>query len=301
MGAVRRQVRADRTLERLTSLIRRLGVPVVAFSGGVDSALVALAAYRAHPVSAVAVTVLSELIPDSELARAEEVAAFIGIRHETLRLDVLGLKRLPDNPPDRCYHCKKAVFKSISRIGKKLGATVVLDGTNSDDAGMYRPGLKALAELGVASPLAQLGIAKSDVRALARAAGLPNWDTPSRPCLATRFPYGERLDPGRIRRVHEAEDFLDSLGFSEFRVRDHAGLARVELTGPEMKKALSGGTAKKIVAKLVSLGYNYVTLDLEGFRSGSMDKGVDASGPCKSRRRMPGGKKPADDAGIRRS
>jgi len=273
-------------LDRLTSLIRRLGTPVIAFSGGVDSSLVALAAHRAHPESAVAVTVSTELIPEYELSQAREVAGVIGIRHEVLSLDLLGLKRVPDNPPDRCYHCKKAVFRAVSRLGRKLGTPVVLDGTNADDAGSYRPGLRALGELGVVSPLAELGMKKADVRALARKAGLPNWDAPSRPCLATRFPYGERLEPARIERVQAAEDFLASLGFTEFRVRDHAGLARVELPEPAMKKALTGGMSKKIVAKLVSLGYNYVTLDLEGFRSGSMDRGVDAP-----RRRITGGKK----------
>ncbi len=258
-------------MNKLVEYIRRRGPAAVALSGGVDSGLVALAAFRAHGEKALAVTVSSELTGEAELERAAGIARSIGIRHETVRIIVLGAGGVSANPVDRCYICKMEVMRAITGKARGQGLGVVLDGTNADDAKSYRPGLKALSELGVVSPLMELGLGKSAVRELAREAGLPNWDAPSRPCLATRFPYGERLEPGKIERVRLAEEYIASLGFSVFRVRDHGGLARLELLPEEFDRLFSGVLYKKIVAKLAALGYNYVTLDLEGFRSGSMD------------------------------
>lgn len=261
-------------MKKLTEFIKNLGPAAIAFSGGVDSSLVALAASRAHGERALAVTVSSELMSEAELDQAGRLARSIGIRHEVVRISVLSVEGLPDNPPERCYLCKMEVLRAIAGAARGQDLGVMLDGTNADDAGSYRPGLKALRELGVVSPLKELGLGKSRVRGLARKAGLSNWDAPSRPCLATRFPYGDRLEREKIERVRLAEEYVASLGFTVFRVRDHGGLARIELPPEEFGMVFSGGLYKKIVAKLGRLGYNYVTLDLEGFRSGSMDAGL---------------------------
>jgi len=256
----------------LTDFITDIGPCAVAFSGGVDSSVVAAAAYRAHGNAALAVTVVSELCPESEAEEAAVVARFIGIPHIVVRSALLTDETVSTNPPDRCYHCKKKAFALIYEAAGARGITCVADGTNADDMETYRPGLKALAEMGVASPLALLGIRKEGVRELARVYGLPNAEKPSAPCLATRFPYGTMLTPAGIARVQAAEDAVRSLGFTGFRVRDHGEVARIEIDIASLTDAVSEKTRKKLVAMLKSLGYNYVTLDLEGFRSGSMDK-----------------------------
>lgn len=261
--------------DRFNAIVERigsLGPAAVAFSGGVDSSLVALAAFHAHGRKALAFTVASELSSKGEDRDARWVAKSIGIIHEVIRLKLLGIDGVARNCPDRCYHCKKYVFAAILDRAGKAGVHVLLDGTNADDLTAYRPGTKAVEELGVASPLAELGIGKLEVRELAREQGLPNYDRPSVPCLSTRFPYGERLVKERIVRVREAEEYIRSLGFGLLRVRDHGGLARVEVPVSEIPRLTSARTAEKIVAKLTALGYNYVTADLEGFRSGSLDE-----------------------------
>lgn len=255
----------------LIEFIKKLGPVAVAFSGGVDSSLVAAAAFRAHGGSAVAVTIASELFPDTEAECAAEVAKAIGIRHKIIRVSMLDNESVVSNPPDRCYHCKSEDFSAIIKAASEEGIKTVLDGTNADDPKGHRPGLKALKEMGIISPLLELGMTKEMVRAAAKELGLPNYERPSSPCLASRFPYGVRLTAERIERVRAAEEFIRSIGVSVLRVRDHDGLARIEVEPREIPKLSSGELAKKIVVKLRSLGYNYVTLDLEGFRSGSLD------------------------------
>jgi uncharacterized protein len=263
--------KAAARFEKLVGLIRGLGPCAVAFSGGVDSSLVAAAAYQAHGKGALAVTLLSELVPATEEQDAAWVARSIGICLATVRLPLLENKSVAGNPPDRCYHCKKVVFRAISELAGRKGLGVIIDGTNAEDARSSRPGLKALAEMGVVSPLAKLRLTKADVREMAKEAGLPNFDRPSNPCLATRFPYGTPLTEAGLGRVRAAEEYVKSLGFPVLRVRDHGGLARIEVEKEMIPRLLSNGLHKKIVAKLRSLGYSYVTLDMAGFRSGSMD------------------------------
>ncbi|HEX9859787.1 MAG TPA: ATP-dependent sacrificial sulfur transferase LarE [Nitrospirota bacterium] len=260
----------------LVELVRSLGPAAVAFSGGVDSGLVALAAFHAHGKKAVAYTIASELSTKNEEKDARWLAKSIGIKHEVIRLKLLGVDDIARNCPDRCYHCKKLVFGTILEHAAKKGVHVLLDGTNADDLMSYRPGARAVAELGVRSPLAELGLGKDDIRSMAKHQDLPNHDKLSVPCLSTRFPYGERLTRERILRVHEAEEFIRSLGIEALRVRDHNGLARIEAGIKDIPMVASGRLAEKIVAKLTSLGYNYVTVDLEGFRSGSMDRVIGA-------------------------
>jgi len=257
--------------KRLTEFIKRLGPCAIGFSGGVDSSLVAAAAYEAHGRKALAVTVVSELLSCAEEEDAAWVAKSIGVRRATVKLSLLDEDEVASNPPERCYLCKKVVFSAVKGLAGQKGITIILDGTNADDAKTHRPGLKALSEVGVVSPLAKLKVTKEQVRAMAEELGLPNYDRPSSPCLATRFPYGTRLTEEGLRRVQAAEEFIRALGFPVLRVRDHGGLARIEVEADMIPRITSSGVHKKIVAKLVSLGYNYVSLDLAGFRSGSMD------------------------------
>lgn len=258
----------------LVGFIKGLGPSAVAFSGGVDSGLVAKAARDALGDRALAVTVVSELCPEEDAAEAAELARAIGIRHMMLDVSILGGEAVASNPPERCYHCKGRVFEAIKEAVLGEGIKNVLDGTNAEDTKAYRPGLKALREKGVASPLALLGFTKAEVRAAARALGLKNWDRPSAPCSATRFPYGTRLTVSALARVREAEAFIRSLGFNVVRVRDISGTARIEVEASEIQRLAAPRTRKKIVAKLLGLGYNYVTLDMEGYRSGSMDAAI---------------------------
>lgn len=265
---------AQDKFDALVGFVRGLGPVAVAFSGGVDSSLVAIAAFHAHSRKSVAFTVVSELSAKGEDRDARWVAKSIGIKCRLVKLKLLDVAALAANAPDRCYHCKKRVFGTLMELAQKDGLAKVLDGTNADDMGVYRPGLRANAELGVVSPLAMLGFGKKDIREMAREIGLPNFDRPSIPCLSTRFPYGEPLTMGKIDRVREAEDYIRALGIETFRVRDHAGLARIELGLSDLPRLAAGRMREKVVAKLTALGYNYVSLDLEGFRSGSMDKQI---------------------------
>ena len=257
--------------DRLIEYVKGLGPCAVAFSGGVDSAVVAAAAFKAHGEKALAVSVVSELFPQVEGEEAAKVARAIGIRHRTVSLSMMDNEAVVSNPVDRCYHCKSDDFTAIRDSTLAEGIKVILDGTNADDPKGHRPGLRALKELGIKSPLLELGITKAEVREMALAWGLPNHDKPSSPCLASRFPYGVRLTPQGIARVREAEEFIRSLGIKVLRVRDHQGLARIEVMPEDIPLLASEDVRKKIVAKLRSLGYNYVSVDLEGFRSGSLD------------------------------
>jgi uncharacterized protein len=258
--------------DRLIGYFKGFKGAAVAFSGGVDSSVVAAAAYKALGDKAVSVTVASEFLPESELRQASMVAGAVGIRHEIFRISALQDEKVASNPPDRCYHCKSADFGAVSKFAKKLGITDIFDGTNADDPKGRRPGLKALVELGVKSPLMELGIGKAEVREIARELNLPNAEKPSSPCLASRFPYGMRITREDLERVREAEEYLFTLGFTELRVRHHGGIARIELAERELPLIMAPALREKVVAKLTSLGYNYVALDLKGFRSGSMDE-----------------------------
>ncbi|MHB8173896.1 MAG: ATP-dependent sacrificial sulfur transferase LarE [Nitrospirota bacterium] len=258
-------------LDNLIDYFKNFNGAAVAFSGGVDSSVVAAAAYKALRDKSLAVTVVSEFVPDSELRQASSVAGAIGIRHEVLRMSVLEDEKIASNPPERCYHCKKGDFGVILKLAKKYGFGV-FDGTNDDDTKARRPGLKALCEMGIKSPLMELGIGKEEVRRIARELRLPNSERPSSPCLASRFPYGMRITGKDLEKVGQAEEFLRSMGFIELRVRHHGNLARIELAAGDMPLITAPGQREKVVAKLTALGYNYVALDLKGFRSGSMDE-----------------------------
>jgi uncharacterized protein len=256
--------------ERLLDWFKDKESVAVAFSGGVDSAVVAAAARRVLGDKAVAVTARSSTISEKELECAKQVAGEIEIEHVIIDEDELDDPRFAANPENRCYYCRQGLVKAIRRLANGRGIKHVLDGANADDPGEHRPGLLALKEGGARSPLMELGLGKVDVREIAAGFGLSVSDKPSMACLASRIPYGESITKEKLVMVERAEDYLKTLGFKQLRVRNHAGIARIEVEPGEFETALENRAG--ITKKLRELGFNYVTIDLEGYRSGSMDE-----------------------------
>lgn len=253
-------------------LVYAQGDMLVAFSGGVDSSLILKLAVQAaaktgHKVYGIMVHTM--LHPMGEVEDARVTAEQIGAEFRVLEIDELKGADILDNPVDRCYRCKKYLFRNLIEEGEKLGVSVMMEGTNEDDLHVYRPGLRAIRELGIHSPLAEAGMTKAEVRRLAGELGVSVSNKPSMPCLATRFPYGTRISYEAMRKVDEGEAFIRSLGFYNVRLRIHNDVARIEVDVNEMPHLLEH--CEQIVAKLKNLGYDYITVDLEGFRSGSMD------------------------------
>ena len=259
-------------LTRLREVIRSARSAVLAYSGGVDSTLVAAVAHEELKDRVLAVTVESELYPQWQSEDASRIAAEIGIRHETVRTSELDIDRFAENPPERCYYCKRELFSHIREIADREGFTAVLDGANADDPHDHRPGLRAAAELGVVSPLRDAGIDKEMVRKISRKLGLETWSKPAFACLASRFPYGLRITHERLEMVRRAEEYLRSIGLEQFRVRHHDTVARIEVPGEDLERLAQPQVRKELVSEFKRIGYAYVTLDLEGFRSGSMNE-----------------------------
>lgn len=256
----------------LLDLIRSFESCAVAFSAGVDSTVVAKAAHIALGDCAVAVTATSASLAAGELDQARELAELIGIRHQVISTGEFEDTRYTRNAADRCYHCKSELYTRMDHINQELGVRYVLNGSNVDDLGDYRPGLRAAAEHGVRSPLAETGITKSEVRQLAAEWGLPVWDKPATPCLSSRVAYGEQVTPDRLRQIDLAEQFLRSHGFSRVRLRYHSGdLARIEVPLADLPRIAEPEFRRQLTHRLRALGFQYVTLDLEGFRSGSLN------------------------------
>lgn len=250
----------------------------VAFSGGVDSAVVAQAARLALGDRALAVTGVSASLAEGELQAAADLAAHIGIRHQVLDTQEFADPNYLRNAPDRCFHCKTELYTQLTRIAEKLGVRVIANGLNLDDRGDYRPGMLAAQDHEVRSPLMECGITKDEVRQLAAHWGLPVWDKPATPCLSSRIAYGEQVTPQRVAMIDRAEQFLRATGLREVRVRYHAGdLARVEVACADLHRLAEDGFRRALVAHLRSLGFKFITVDLEGFRSGSLNQliGVD--------------------------
>ncbi|MFQ5863103.1 MAG: ATP-dependent sacrificial sulfur transferase LarE [Candidatus Brocadiales bacterium] len=257
-------------LEKLKGIIRDLDSAVVAFSGGVDSTLMAKLCSDLLGEKALAVTASSETYPAHELEAAKRLAKEIGITHLIIETKELDIKGFSDNPPERCYFCKSELFEKLKDIASKEGYANIVDGTNIDDTQDYRPGTKAAQELGVRSPLKEVRLTKEDIRKLSKDLGLPTWDKPSYACMSSRFPYGEAITPENLAKVSSAEDFLRQMGFKQFRVRHHGTIARIELTPEDLPLALKKRNA--IVDALKKIGYTYITLDLQGYRTGSMNE-----------------------------
>jgi uncharacterized protein len=244
----------------------------VAFSGGVDSAVVAKAAALVLGSRAVAVTADSPSLAAGELEQAAELARLIGIRHVVLQTHELSSPEYVRNAADRCYHCKSELYTQLDSLCAQLDVAVVLNGANRDDLADYRPGLQAAAEHAVVSPLADCNIGKQEVRQLAAQWDLPVWDKPAMPCLSSRIAYGEAVTPERLRMIDQAEQFLRHCGFREVRVRFHRGdLARIEVGSDQLHRFLDAAFSSALAGKFQELGFRYVTLDLQGFRSGSLN------------------------------
>lgn len=256
----------------LEDFFRQFDRVVVAYSGGVDSTVVLKAASVALGPEALGITADTESNTDDDLALCRRIAQEHGLRHEVIAYSELAIPNYAENPVNRCYFCKHALYSRLTAIAGERGFPVICDGSNRDDVGDYRPGLKAVAELQVRSPLRELGLGKAEVRELARHYGLPNQDKPSSPCLSSRIPYGSPVTRQKLEQVARAERFLRGLGLAELRCRHHGQVARLEVPPPDFEVVLANRQA--IVEFLRTLGFHWVTLDLAGFQSGSLNRAV---------------------------
>jgi uncharacterized protein len=256
---------------RLFALLESLGCLMVAYSGGTDSAYLAWAAHRTLGQKALAITADSASIPESHKRDAEQFARECGFRHEYIQTDEFENPDYVKNDANRCFHCKDELFTKLEQLGRERGIEHIVYGVNVDDLGDYRPGQKAAKLHEVKAPLVEAGLTKAEIRELSRLAGLSTWDRPAAACLSSRIPYGTQVTPENVKTVEEGEEEIRALGFRQFRVRFHGELVRIEIAKDELVKALTPEMAQAFTAIFKNLGFHYVTIDLEGYRQGSLN------------------------------
>lgn len=260
-------------LEKLKEILKSMGSVVVAYSGGVDSTfLLRVAKDTLGEKNVLAITALSPLYPERELQGAKRMAGEMGVRHLLIESNELEVEGFPKNPPDRCYLCKRELFREIKDAAQRENIFYIIEGSTLDDETDHRPGKKAIKELGIRSPLIEASFTKVEVRDASKHLKLPTWDKPSFACLASRFPYGQEITAEDIKKVNEAEEVLIRMGFKQVRVRHYQDLARIEVYKEDFERILDTTIREEVVKHLKKIGYTYITLDLQGFRSGSMNE-----------------------------
>lgn len=267
----------ENKLASLQKHLKELASVAVAYSGGVDSTFLLQVARNVLGDKVIAVTARSLTYPERELREAADFVRKMGIRHVVVTSEELSIEGFSDNPPERCYYCKRELLAKISEVAQKNNIRHVVEGSNFDDSGDYRPGMQAVRELGVGSPLKEAGFGKDDIRILSKKMGLPTWNKPSFACLASRFPYGQKITGDRLLVVDQAEQFLLDLGFRQVRVRHHGDVARIEVAATERDKFFDTGLLDRIYEKFRQLGFIYTAFDLKGYRTGSMNEVIDTA------------------------
>ncbi|MBI4825323.1 MAG: ATP-dependent sacrificial sulfur transferase LarE [Nitrospirae bacterium] len=271
-------MKTSEKLNRLKKNLKKMDRAIIAFSGGVDSTFLLKAASVSGLKEILAVTAVSQSLPEEELSFAKEITAELNIPHRIITSDEMKDENYSNNPPDRCYYCKKELFTKLKEIASEEGFSHILDGSNADDMKDWRPGRRAAEELNVISPLLEAGLSKNEIRELSKAFGLRTWDKPSSPCLSSRFPYGQKITSEALERVGHAEAYLKTFNLKDLRVRDHGDIARIEVLPDEFHILFDASVRKKITAYLKALGYKYITLDLRGFSSGGFNEHLKIEG-----------------------
>jgi pyridinium-3,5-biscarboxylic acid mononucleotide sulfurtransferase len=266
------KLNVEEKLEQLKKTLREMGTVLIAYSGGVDSSFLAVAAHEVLGLNSLAVFASSPVAPPMEKEAAGSLAHQFGLRFRLIESNEMDNPDFVANPPERCYYCKRELFSELKPIALAEGLKWVADGTNADDLSDYRPGRKASAEAGIRSPLLEVGLTKAEIRQLSRTQGLPTWDRPASPCLASRIPYGIPVTAETLNKIARGEKYLHSLGLRQVRLRHHGDIARIELDQPDMAIIIKTDIRHGIIEHFKALGYKYVTLDLTGYRTGSLNE-----------------------------
>jgi uncharacterized protein len=266
----------EKKLHLLLDILSGMDSVVVGFSGGVDSTFLLACCLRALGKEKVlAATALSETYPASQLEEAKELARSLGVEHHLFNSGELEIEGFKHNPPDRCFYCKRELYSYLKSLAEERGYQNVIDGSNVDDESDYRPGMRALEELNIRSPLREARIGKEEIRNFSREMSLPTWDKPSFACLSSRFPYGEKITRSKLSMIDEAEEYLRGIGFRQLRVRHHGDTARIEVEPHEIKRLASDEVRTMVVEKFKAIGYCYVSIDMQGYRTGSLNEVIE--------------------------